>query len=88
MMESPIKYAFRNQGLNPIVVILEPWAEEFTVPPKSVLSIAIFHTKVGSLETAIGPNYFSIWLWGGCRAEVSLDGEDQTRSSLSIPAFG
>jgi len=88
MMDSSVKYTFANQGLNPIVLILEPWAEEFTVPPGSVVSIMIFYKELGLLETAIGPNYFTIWLWAGCRAEVSLDGNDQTPRSLSIPAFG
>jgi hypothetical protein len=88
MIESSVKYTFRNQNLNSIIVIIEPWAEEFTVPPDSVLSIIIFHTKLGLLETAISPNYFTVGLWAGCRAEVSLDGNDMTPRSLSIPAFG
>ena len=87
-MDSSVKYTFTNQDLKPIIVILEPWAEEFTVPSSSVLSITVFYKKLGLLETAIGPNYFTIWLWAGCRAEVSLDGNDQTPRSLSIPAPG
>ena len=67
---------------------VEPWAEEFVVPPDSVLSIIIFYAELGLLETAISPNYFTMGLWAGCRAEVSLDGKDQTPRSLSIPAFG
>ena len=87
-MDPSLKYTFSNQDPNPIIVILEPWAEEFTVPPGSVLSIIVFYTKLGLLETAISPNYFTVGLWAGCRAEVSLDGKDQTPRSLSIPAFG
>jgi hypothetical protein len=82
------RYTFRNQNPNPIIVIIEPWAEEFVVPPGSVLSIIIFYTKLGLLETAISPNYFTVGLWAGCRARVALDGNDQTPRSLSIPAFG
>jgi hypothetical protein len=80
--------AFRNQNPTPITVVIEPWAEEFIVPPGSVLSIIVFFRKLGLLETAISPNYFTVGLWAGCSAEVSLDGKDQTPRSLSIPAFG
>ena len=88
MADSSAKYAFSNQNPGPITVIVEPWAEEFIVPPDSVLSITVFYTELGLLETAIGPDYFTVGLWAGCRAEVFLDGNDQTPRSLAIPAFG
>jgi hypothetical protein len=83
-----MQYQFQNQSADPIIVIIEPWAEEFSVPSNSVLLIDIDSTKTGLLETAMNSKYFTVWLWGGCRAKVSLDGEDRTPLSLAIPAFG
>jgi hypothetical protein len=79
-----MKYTFQNTTSAHTVVIVEPWAEEFTVPPGSVLSIDISSTVAGTLETVMSDKYFVVWLWSGCRAEVSLDGKDQTSSASSI----
>jgi hypothetical protein len=86
MASNLMKYTFQNRTAAPITFIIEPWAEEFTVPSGSVISIEISCSEFGLLETATDGKYFTMWLWGGCRAAVSLDGEDQTRPSLSIPA--
>jgi len=83
-----MKYIFQNRTAAPIIVIVEPWAEEFSVPPDSVLSIEISFSELGNLETVMDGKYFTMWLWAGCRAAVSLDGKDQMRPSLSIPVPG
>ena len=80
-----MKYVFQNRTAAPITCIVEPWAEEFTVPPGFVLAIEISSPEFGLLETAMDATYFAIWLWAGCRAAVSLDGTRQARPSLSIP---
>lgn len=82
------QYSFINKNTNSIIVILEPWAEEFTLPAESKISIVIDSGGEGVLETEINPKYFIIWLWAGCRAQVSINGEDRTPGSLSIPVFG
>jgi hypothetical protein len=80
-----MKYTFENRNTDPITFILEPWAEEFTVPTGSTLSIEIFSSTFDLLETVTDGKYFAVWLWAGCRAAVSLDGQQQARPSLSIP---
>jgi hypothetical protein len=80
-----MRYTFQNRTSTPIIVIVEPWAEEFSVPSGSVLSLEITSTEFGPLETTLDDKYSTIWLWGGCRVAVSLDGKDQTQPSLSIP---
>jgi hypothetical protein len=81
-----VKYTFRNTAPAATTVILEPWAEEFLVPSGSLLSIEISAAEDGLLETVLSDEYFVVWLWGGCRATVSLDGKDQARPALSIAA--
>jgi hypothetical protein len=75
-----------NQNEKEFKVLVEPWAAEFAIPPKSTLKIKILHTEPGEIETVVDPNCLTIWLWRGCRAEVSLDGRDQTPSFMSTPA--
>jgi hypothetical protein len=81
-----MRYTFKNAISAPMVLVVEPWAEEFSVPSGSVLEIEISSTETGPLETVMSDKFFAVWLWGGCRAAVSLDGEDQPRPGLSIPA--
>jgi hypothetical protein len=85
MPASSQKYALLNKKSVPIVVIIEPWAEEITVPPDKTLEINIFFPAIGPIETEINERYFIVWLWGGCHATVSLDGKDCTPRSLSRP---
>ena len=88
MIERNLTVQFRNKNDTSILVVLEPWAEEFEVPPGSVLAIKITHAREGMLDTEYSPQQITVWLWGGCRAGVFLDGKDQERHSLSIPAPG
>ena len=87
-MTNSMKYIFRNNKLESTIVIIEPWAEEFTVCPGSILQLEILYAKTGVLETEISSKYFTLWLWAGCQVKVLLDGKDKTPPSLSIPAFG
>jgi len=86
MSENSMNYIIENRNSDSVQVIIEPWAEEFSVPSGSKLSISILYDKIGALEVEMSPDYFTVWLWAGCRAGVTLDGKDQTPRSLSIPA--
>jgi hypothetical protein len=79
-----MKYTFQNRSEAPVTFIIEPWAEEFTVPSGSVLSIEISSSKFDLMETSTDGKYFVLWLWAGSSAVVSLDGEQQARPSLLI----
>lgn len=85
MVELSFKYSFRNNSSETLILIVEPWAEEFSVPNGSTVSISILYTDIGPLETEIIPGYLIVWAWQGCRAKVFLDGAEQMRPSLFIP---
>ena len=88
MNNQSILFKFTNSKENTITIIIEPWSEEITAPPNSSIELDIFYEKLGSIETmsnVLGnQEYFTIWLWQGCSAKVSLDNEDVTPASLSI----
>jgi len=81
-------YKFQNKLGQALKVYLEPWGDEFIVPPMADFIIDILQTKAGLLETHLEEGAFVIWLWGGCRAEVYINGEKQARPWLSIPVPG
>ena len=54
MGKSSIDYIFHNKDTQEITVNIEPWAEEFSVPSGSTLSIAISYGQIGRLETEMG----------------------------------
>ena len=87
-MQPSMKYRFDNKAEKSITVIVEPWAEEVVVGPGSSLVLKIFNKIAGDIHTEISNDFFIICLWPGSRVEISLDGKDQTPSSLSIPAVG
>jgi hypothetical protein len=86
MAEFSMAYSVKNTNHGSITVIIEPWAEEFSLPADSILLITVRCAQSGQIETEIGPGRLSLWLWGGCRVRVSIDDQDKTPPSLSIPA--
>lgn len=78
------KYIVRNDNLKSIIVVIEPWAEEFTLQPKGKMEMNINFTKSGIAETQICDPYVSIWLWGDSTATVLIDGIDCTPESLKF----
>ena len=83
-MEQVFRYHVRNDSQNSIVVILEPWAEELDLLPGKTLQISAYHSRDGILETIQTDQCFIVWLWGGCRATVSIDDQDCTPATLRL----
>ena len=83
-MERVFRYNVCNDSQNSIVVILEPWAEEFDVLPGKTLQISAYYSLDGILSTIQKDRCFIVWLWGGCSAMVSLDGQDCTPATLRL----
>jgi len=81
-----MKYLINNDHSEPMKITIEPWAEEISISAGSSLLLTILSDREGLLETAIGPNTFTVWLWGGCRVKLAVNGEDQAVPSLLIPA--
>lgn len=86
MSDQVMTFNFGNKTTARIVIWLEPWAEEIPVDPGSELVLKIHYVDVDTIETEQTAEFFVIWLWRGCRAQVLVDGEDRTVSSMSRPA--
>ncbi len=79
-----MEWIFRNTSSSKIDIVVEPWAEQFSVDVEEVLSLRVFPQKDGNPEFEVGSGIVSVWLWSGCRAEVSLNGSDKTPKSFSM----
>ena len=82
-----LEYIVEKNHPTDMILILEPWAEEFSVPSGSKICVNILYVKEGSITIDTNPKYYVIWLWAGCRATVFIDGVEKTPASLSIPSF-
>ena len=78
-------YKISNEHKHMINVLLEPWAEEFELPPSSELSLEIHAEGTGVISTETNASFFVIWLWRTCTAKVSINGVEQLRSFLLTP---
>jgi hypothetical protein len=86
MTDKTLEYRIHNKNPEPLTVIVEPWAEEVVISPESSLLLTVLYKTEGLLETVVDPNYFTVWLWGGCRVKLALNGKDLTMPSLLIPS--
>lgn len=86
MTDKALEYVIKNENPEPMTVIVEPWAEEVVVPAGSSLLLTVLYDTEGLLDTVIDPNYFTVWLWGGCRVKLALNGKDLAMPSLLIPS--
>jgi hypothetical protein len=79
---------FSNRGPSSVPLVVEPWAEEFVVPPGSSEQLSIHAPELGEVEIQRGEAISSVWVWQGCTVSIRLDGKDISSPALSIPAFG
>lgn len=68
-----------------MTVIVEPWGEEVVVSPGSSLLLKVLYETEDLIEVVMDPEYYIVWLWGGCRVKLALNGEDLAMPSLLIP---
>jgi hypothetical protein len=74
MTKSVFKHMVRNSNKNALAVVVEPWGREYDVPPGSVLQIDVYGSAPHSIESEQKKDVTVIWLSGGGRATVSVDG--------------
>jgi RimJ/RimL family protein N-acetyltransferase len=88
----PTTFSFENRSSQPLLFWLEPWADEFTVPPGGQLELVL----TGSFERpAEAPfewtdEHLVFFAPGGSLVEVRLDGvpQDSGSSEMQVPNSG
>jgi hypothetical protein len=85
MTDTVVKYLIINRNPEPLTVLVEPWAEEVVLSPDSRLLLTALCDREGLLEVVTDPNFLTVWLWGGCRVKLAVNGEDLTLPWLLTP---
>lgn len=85
-MVQPWTWTLSNAGNQSVVLLLEPWAEEFELPPRSTVSLDFSAEGAlvtpGSIERTA--DYLILWIERGTVA-VEIDGIRQQTGAAVIP---
>ncbi len=78
----------KNSGSTSVHFWLEPWAEEYEVPPGSTLKLHYECIKPTMLypEVEITETLIVWWFGSGCRVRVYVNEEEVTAASWKIPS--
>ena len=86
MKKEQVDINITNDNDKEILLIIEPWAEEYNLKPNSSMIMSIYGGSGNRIDTSIGKEYFVVWAWSGSYVNVFIDGVDCTRDSLLIPS--
>jgi hypothetical protein len=71
-----VKHEIKNSGEEPLLVWIEPWAEEYSVPPGSTLGLKFegpYDDPTFGTSVEEGRVFFDCG-WGGSTFEATLNG--------------
>jgi hypothetical protein len=74
-----------NDQVEKITVILEPWASEFQLKPKTSVEFKISYIQDGYPYVSISDQYIIVYLWKTCTSLVELDGVQLKMPELLVP---
>jgi hypothetical protein len=72
-----------NDDAVPLVLFLEPWAEQFVIPPRSAIEIVAYGSDDGRLVIDKGDNQLVVWGWTGSSVHVLQGGHELATEFLS-----
>ena len=74
-----------NSSENILTVIVEPWAEEISINPKSLLHLQVESNESGLCEiTYQESERIIVWFWRGCTLIAHIDEQKLDMPSLLI----
>ena len=72
-----------NEDAVPLVLFLEPWAEQFVIPAQSAVEIVAYGPDDGRLVIDKGDNQLVVWGWTGSSVHVLRNGHELAPEFLS-----
>ena len=90
MSEQSDKPAFarKNDGLSPLRLWVEPWAEEFQIAPKSTVEIFMRGSPVGPLDVEESTEQITIYAPAGATLSIKVDGSQIRSLDIPVPDAG
>lgn len=65
-----------NEDGVPLVLFLEPWAEQFVIPPQSAVEIVAYGSDDGHLVIDKSGKHLVVWGWTGSSVHVLQHGRE------------
>lgn len=87
-MEDVTVLQLTNSRSGTIPFYLEPWGEEYTMPPGATFEVLARGPGGGALEVTIAEDHIAVWGWAGSVASLSHDGKRLTprlEARLPVP---
>ena len=86
MAEEGSTYSFQNDLSSPMLLWLEPWAEEFTIPPQTRLDLVVAgdRAELRQAEFEFSDTHLVFYAPAGSLVRVIIGGEEQRSGSSEI----
>ena len=86
MIERDSHWSLSNPGPNKLLIWLEPWGEEFEVPARSTVAVAVTNeSEKGAVdEVEWTPDHLILWAGAGTM-KIFIDGVLQESASAVVP---
>ena len=69
------RYTIKNDGPSVLRVWVEPFCEQYTVPPRATLALLYEASKEWDIEVAMSPTQMTVYLNSDYAPDAELDGE-------------
>lgn len=79
------KFDLANGDENQRTLIVEPWAEEFSLPPNCIVTVVVEAPDYRTLHIEIKGEFVICYLWAGATAEIYADGKSISSNLLKNP---
>ena len=79
------RLAINNPQSDALSVIIEPWAEEVVLHPRSILEIVIQYTYDGYPYVVPHDEFIEVYLWSGCTCRLLIDDVEIDNPGLDVP---
>jgi hypothetical protein len=72
--ETTVRLTIRNARAAPVTFSLEPWADEYEMPPGAAFELVVRGPAEGSMEVDYGEERITAYAWSGSVAQLFHDG--------------
>lgn len=72
-----------NEDTAPLVLVLEPWAESYLVPPRTAVEIVAFAPDEGRLVVESAGHGLVVWGWTGSSVHVIQNDQELEPATIS-----
>ncbi len=86
MSEQEARLSIQNSEADRLVVVVEPWAEEYDIPGGATIQLRFHGPSVGFPELEYADRKLTIYGWPGSSFSVFRDGVEISHGAGSISA--